>query len=212
LDTVLLISGGRSDLDTIKGIILEYKPDYYVGADSGLAAYRRLSFDPDFAVGDFDSLPQEDAEYFLSKPNTKKLKPEKDFTDTEVCVEEIIRLNPKRVIIAGATGTRFDHTFANVSLLKMFCDNDIEAYIIDENNRISVKNGSVSLRKSRYPYVSLMPLGDSVTNLTLKGFKYNADGISLTQGISLGISNEIIEDVATIDFETGYLLVMESID
>ena len=61
-------------------------------------------------------------------------------------------------------------------------------------------------------YLSLMPLGDKVTGLTLSGFKYGATDADLYQGSSLAISNEITSDYGMISFKDGYLIVMETDD
>ena len=61
-------------------------------------------------------------------------------------------------------------------------------------------------------YVSLIPYTQSVKGLTLTGMKYPLDHYELKGFCSLGISNEIQEDVAEISFEDGILIVVESRD
>jgi thiamine pyrophosphokinase len=51
-----------------------------------------------------------------------------------------------------------------------------------------------------------------VKNLTLTGFKYNLTDFTMGGFGSLGISNEIVDDVAEIVFKEGILLVIESRD
>ena len=212
MKTVLLVTGGKTSKELLLEAIERYNPLYLIGADSGLKIFHESGIEPDLCIGDFDSLNEELAKYYKSFDNTVLLKPEKDFTDTEVAVEKIIDMNPDRVVILGATGTRIDHTMANISLLKRFCDAGIEAYIIDANNRIRVITEPVTLRKDAYDFISLMPLGDKVTGLTLSGFKYDVSDIMLTHGVSLGISNEIVKEEASINFSEGYLILMETID
>ena len=43
--------------------------------------------------------------------------PEKDESDTQLAVDHLPRMGVKKIIIAGATGGRLDHTFANIMLL-----------------------------------------------------------------------------------------------
>jgi thiamine pyrophosphokinase len=61
-------------------------------------------------------------------------------------------------------------------------------------------------------YLSVIPLGDQVTGLTMEGFCYETKGICLTQGDSLGVSNEIVAETARISMDGGYLLVFETRD
>ena len=60
--------------------------------------------------------------------------------------------------------------------------------------------------------MSLIPLTSTVEGLTLTGFKYPLNDYTLPIGTSLGISNEIIEDIAHIEMEKGILIVIESKD
>ncbi len=50
-----------------------------------------------------------------------------------------------------------------------------------------------------------------MTNVSLKGFKYSGEHITLERKSSLGISNEIVEDTAEINC-IGYLFIFESED
>ena len=61
-------------------------------------------------------------------------------------------------------------------------------------------------------YLSLLPFTPQVTGITLKGVKYPLENAILNSGISLGISNEIVDDRAEIMFQDGILLGIESRD
>ena len=119
------------------------------------------------------------------------------------------------VVILGATGSRLDHVLADISLLKKAVDAGVRAEIVDRNNKIRIFNNFNSIKvfkNNRKKYLSLMPLGDKVTGLTLSGFKYGATDADLYQGSSLAISNEITSDYGMISFKDGYLIVMETDD
>ncbi|WP_173471963.1 thiamine diphosphokinase [Eubacterium ruminantium] len=119
------------------------------------------------------------------------------------------------VVILGATGSRLDHVLANISLLKKAVDAGVRAEIVDRNNKIRIFNNFDSIKvfkNNGKKYLSLMPLGDKVTGLTLSGFKYGVTDADLYQGSSLAISNEITSDYGMISFKDGYLIVMETDD
>ena len=44
--------------------------------------------------------------------------------------------NPEQLLLIGGLGTRFDHTLANVHLLRQTVEQGIDAWIIDKHNRI----------------------------------------------------------------------------
>ena len=51
-----------------------------------------------------------------------------------------------------------------------------------------------------------------VKGVTIKGMKYCLDNYDMSGFNSLGISNEISEDIASVEFEDGIMLVIESRD
>ena len=65
----------------------------------------------------------------------------KDYTDTHLAVKYAVDLKPQKVTILGATGTRYDHALANISLLAFLKDNGIEAKIVDVHNEIEMLHG-----------------------------------------------------------------------
>ena len=52
----------------------------------------------------------------------------------------------------------------------------------------------------------------AVEKITLTGFKYPLDHATLHSDDSLGVSNEITEDTAVIEFEEGIAILIESRD
>jgi thiamine pyrophosphokinase len=116
--------------------------------------------------------------------------------------------------IAGGTGSRLDHVLANINLLLLPMQLGIKACILDSNNRIYLSDKSFTIdRSSQYGrFVSLLPFTPEVTGLSLKGFKYPLNKITMTAGSSLGISNEIIEDKAYVEFISGILITAETRD
>ncbi|MBR1508278.1 MAG: thiamine diphosphokinase [Eubacterium sp.] len=119
-----------------------------------------------------------------------------------------------QIIILGATGTRLDHTFANINLLKLFEENGINAFIRDEHNRIRVAGKNICLKKAESfgKYFSLLPFTDEVKGLSIKGAKYELDDYILTRGTARCVSNEYTEGDVFISFESGSLIVIESVD
>ena len=52
---------------------------------------------------------------------------------------------PDQIILLGALGTRFDHSLANVHLLRKGTEQGISCSIIDANNQIIVINQSTRI-------------------------------------------------------------------
>ncbi len=212
----LIITGGHIDFTFAKQFINDYKFDYIICADHGLVAANSLLITPNAIVGDFDSADASILEQYKNDDNIyiRSFKPEKDYTDTEIAVDLAIEIGSTEVVILGATGSRIDHMLANIGLLIKFLQKDIAAYIIDKNNKLYLINKETVIEKEKLygEYISLIPITDIVMGVTLKGFKYPLNNHKLVKEESLGISNEIIEDVARISMTSGTILVIEAQD
>ena len=224
--SVLVVAGGRVDGRTAKAYLCGRSFDHVIAVDAGILAAERLGLSVDQLVGDFDTLGEEELSRraVMDGLMIHRYNPHKDDTDTEIAVRLALALEgqetekdsffPEQVLFLGATGTRFDHTFANVFLLDHFCKAGISACIVDANNRISVHRKGFSFqRKEGFgKYISFLSLTPEVEGLTLKGFCYPLSGHTLRQESSLCISNEPAGDELFVEFSAGKLMMVESVD
>lgn len=171
---------------------------------------------PNHVVGDFDSVDAEILKFYQNKPQVTfyKYNPEKDNTDTDIALQLAIQLNSSTITIMGALGRRMDHALSNIHILNDALEAKIPCQILDSYNKIYLVKNNITLYKNRTygRYISLIPLTSTVEGLTLTGFKYLLKNDSLSIGKSLGVSNEIVEDVARIELKEGILIVIESKD
>lgn len=209
----LIVTGGTASKDVFEAVFSEFDFDFIIACDKGLEACHNMSIFPNLIIGDFDSVDRDILDKYKEKAELLRLDTHKDFTDTHVAVEYVVSLDFDEVIIIGATGTRVDHTLSNIGLLKIFADAGIKALIIDENNRIQMIKTSIELLKSeKYKYVSLIPYTEEVTGVSLSGFYYGGENITLKSGESLGVSNQLAAPKGSISLEEGILIVIESHD
>ena len=187
-----------------------------IAGDKGLEALYQLKIIPNHVVGDFDSVSPEILEFYKKQSQIifHTFHAEKDNTDTDIALKLAIQLKSSKITILGALGRRMDHAIANIHILKDALEANIPCQIIDEHNRIYLINKEMTLEKDKVygKYVSLIPLTSTVEGLTLTGFKYPLNHYTLPIGTSLGISNEIIGDIAHIKMDKGILIVIESKD
>ena len=187
-----------------------------IAGDRGLEALYQLKIIPNHVVGDFDSVSPEILEFYKKQPQIifHTFNSEKDNTDTDIALKLAIQLKSSKITILGALGKRMDHAIANIHILKDALEANIPCQIIDEHNRIYLINKEMTLEKDKVygKYISLIPLTSTVEGLTLTGFKYPLNHYALPIGTSLGISNEIITDIAHIKMNKGILIVIESRD
>lgn len=219
-DTVIF-SGGRTDLVFAAEFMKDKKNAFLIAADRGLEAMMSLGFKPNAVIGDFDSASKETIDQVNSFEKEDgitviRLNPVKDDTDTEAAVRFALENNkePGDIYILGGTGSRVDHILGNISILGLGQALGKKIILLDENNKIELLFKGRKLKKHDAfgDFVSLVPFGDKVTGLTLKGFKYPLKNATLCGFNSLGISNEIVSDVAEISFDSGILIMVESKD
>ena len=187
-----------------------------IAGDRGLEALYQLKIVPNHIVGDFDSVSPEILEFYKNQSQIifHTYHPEKDNTDTDIALKLAIGLKSSEITIMGALGRRMDHAIANIHILKDALETNIPCQILDEHNRIYLINKEITLEKNRVygKYISLIPLTSEVKDLTLTGFKYPLNNYDLPIGTSLGVSNEIVENIAQIKMKKGILIVIESKD
>lgn len=211
-----VVSGGSMDDVFARRMIEEKRPDVMIAADKGMDFFYRNQIKPDFIIGDFDSAEGESLSYFRKLDNVqiKELMPMKDDTDTEAAIRYAIAQGAEEITLLGATGSRLDHVLGNIELLGIGLKAGVPITILDTKNRIRMIDQGITINKSEQygTYVSLLPYTECVEGVTLKGFKYSLNGENLRGFCSLGVSNEIVATEATICFEKGIMLVIESQD
>lgn len=221
MNNTLIITGGDLRPEFVKEYMKGKNFDIIIAVDGGLTVADKADVKPDYIVGDFDTVNSILLYKYEKMEDIKviRYKPEKDATDTGLAIQKAIEENSFSIHILGATGTRFDHTISNILLLQPASEAGIDAMIVNENNRIRLlgyKRKKITLTKknNNYKYVSLIPLSEKVTGITTKGMKYNISNYDfyIDKEISMGVSNEIEDEVAEITVVSGKLLLVESND
>lgn len=190
--------------------------DMIMAADSGMDFLYRNHLTPDIIVGDFDSVDHDALDFFREDKRIEfcRLDPVKDDTDTEYAIRDALSRGITQLTILGGTGSRLDHVLGNISLLGIGLEENVEIELVDEHNRVRMIDKPLSIRRDEQfgRFVSLIPYTGNVEHVTLTGFKYTLDDYTMGGFNSLGVSNEIKAEVAHIEFSSGILLVIESVD
>ena len=217
-DTII-VSGGNIHKDFALDFLKKNKTENtcLIAADRGVEFFMGTDLEPDVAVGDFDSLSAEGAKYMETLKHTeiRRLKPEKDDSDTQSAANYAIEQGTERIMILGATGNRIDHLMANFGLLMLGKIKQVQIVLVDAYNYMSLIESGMILKKEEQfgKYVSFFPIEGEVTGLTLKGFKYPLNSYTLkVEDSGLTVSNEISDPEAEVTFETGKLLMIMSRD
>lgn len=203
-----LIVGASIDLDQIDAA------DIYIGADRGALTLIEQKIRPDVAIGDFDSVTENELLLIQNKSKAFYLHPaEKDQTDLELALLKAISFKPKKITIIHATGKRLDHYLSALHVIYYYQIKypQIDFYLKNaENLHLFLTKGRHSLKKRPYKYLSLFAFDKGLVIKEMKGVKYGVKDAELLVGSSLFTSNEIISESAELKIESGVALVIYS--
>jgi len=205
----VIISGGTiTDYEYIKSQIDRNGSVSIICADSGYRHAFKMGLVPCVVVGDFDSVAETeipDDVPCIRHPSKK------DLTDTEIAVEYAREQGFRDFLLLGATGSRMDHTLANILLLKSFVNNGENAVVLDEHNKIMLTDSKLQFSEAPGSFVSLIPLTDCY-GVTTENLEYPLENATMTVGKGLGVSNIMAKHDASVSVKDGLLLVIVAKD
>ena len=189
--------------------------DFFVGVDRGSLFLLDQGVCPDLAIGDFDSVFDE--ELLRIKGKAKEViqaQPEKDDTDLELAVLACFERYPDAYLtIFGAFGGRLDHALANVFLPS---NDKIAPYmehliLVDSQNYVRyVPSGRHEIKPVEgMDYLAFLPTED--VPLTIEGAKYPLNERNFFFK-KVYASNEYIDREVSVTCPDGYVVVLHSKD
>ena len=179
-------------------------------ADGGANfAFKYKKF-PKLIIGDLDSIEEKVLKFYKSKNILiKKFPKDKNFTDFELIMEEIDRIERNKsylhkVFVIGGIGKRLDMTLTNLFIMEKYKN----LVFLQENEEIFYAEKPFILTNKKGSKFSIIPISDKVEKLTLRGFKFEIDKIDIERNSSRLVSNVISKDEASVEFENGKLIIM----
>lgn len=173
----------------------------YIGVDRGVEILINQGIKPIYAIGDFDSISNEE---ILKELSIKRLPTRKDVTDTHAAIEYAIDQGYDEIELYGVTGGRLDHFMSALCLLEKYCD--IKLRIIDKQNMIELlKPGKHRINSQGYKYFSLFALDE--TYLDIEHAKYTLTHYHLKRDDPLCVSNQVIDDYANVTNSQKVILI-----
>ena len=202
-NVVIFANGEKINEDLVKNYLP--RGAVIVSADGGGNICAELGIEPDYLIGDFDSISPLNRERFV---NTQIIPaPDQNHTDMQKALEFVLELNPQRIIIFGAYGLRKDHAVGNLLIFHDYAEK-IPLEIIDNYGRMTFLGaGSHKLTGLKDKTVSLISFYP-VKGLTERNFKYNLENVNLSRSF-LGVSNVAKADLCEVEFSEGMLIFYE---
>jgi thiamine pyrophosphokinase len=222
---VLILTGGFLNLEFAKGYCKTLSFDKVFAVDKGLEYADALGLEPDWLIGDFDTVDTEIFKRYEEKARTGEMDicieaypQKKDATDTELALTKAVEEQATEITLLAATGNRMDHVLANMNLLLQAEKKGILCHMVDENNRIQLlshetrKSCEILKREQFGDYLSVIPMSPVVRGLSLTGVEYPLNMARIEQGSSLTVSNVITDERAYVSLAEGRIWVIESWD
>ena len=207
---VLMVAAGERPSDTLFKKYIKYC-DKTIAIDKGAEIFIDNNVIPDYVVGDFDSINEKYKDK-INSFNIVKFPKEKDYTDSEIALKRAFRLDAHEIIMLGMTGKRVDHMLGNLGLLDISLRRGVNAYIIDDLNKIFLKDKNFSLEGNKGDIVSFYAYSSVVKNLNIRNAKYELENYDLDPFEGLCNSNEFLLGDMQVSFDFGKLLVIYSRD
>ena len=203
---IIFANGDLPNLEKARALLRD--DDFIIAADGGTRHALTLGLTPNIIIGDMDSAT------FDLQPLTEKgtqiirYPRDKNETDLELAIQHALTLKPEQVIILAALGGRLDQTLGNIALISnlqpetcnLKLDNGIEeVFFCRDQIRIKGASGDI---------VSLIPWQGEVAGVVTTDLKWPLQNETLYPQKTRGISNEMLNDTATVQIKSGLLLVV----
>ncbi len=196
---LLIIANGQPPAPKILQQLIR-ETSLIIAVDGGSTICYHNHIQPDYIVGDLDSIRPELRDYFA---NTKFIYlPDQNFHDLEKAIKFAQSLNPQIIKIVAAFGKRADQTLANLLTLQSKF-NQISLEFYDDYGRLEIISTN---RQIILPVGQLISLFSflPVYGITLHGFKYPVQDVDYPHGFN-GLSNVIAKKPAKIIIKQGSL-------
>jgi len=206
--TAVILAGGDIEVTSQLRKLVE-AADLVIAADSGLRHAKPLGLTPNLIVGDFDSVSDEDLKTYSHIP--KERHPvQKNNLDLELALERTTARSPKRILLVGTLGGRFDQSLAAVFIAAKHANNAQvslhsgfeDLYILQSKTTKRLE----TIPKQRFSLLSLC----QAAMVSISGAQYTLEKKLLDFGVGLGVSNETLEPELVVTVHDGLVaLILE---
>lgn len=169
--------------------------DQVIAIDGGADILMKLGYQPEFIIGDLDSmskavrytLSQRETTHWLTYPK------DKDKTDGQLALEFVLDQQPRpdEIIFCGAFGGHVDHSLGLLLFVASLGDPGAVIWLTDGTQWATPVHRFLELGGTVGDRVSFIPLTPRVSGITLRGFRYELTDGTLAWGQTLGISNRL---------------------
>jgi len=189
----VVITGGECPPPLITKKLMQENNALIIAADSGLSHAEEAGLNPDYIIGDMDSV---DESMLASYPAERvtRFPRDKDYTDTELAFKLAVDNGCGEIWIIGGGGGRIDHLFGIRSLFERerfpsrWITGGADIHCIEADAQGGAKRRTLSLNVAPDAPVSVFPLGEGGWKAKSEGLKWALDSLVWDRGF-FGVSN-----------------------
>lgn len=206
---VIFANGEIGDLKRLKAILR--KDDFLIAADGGGRYLQMLGLVPALLLGDLDSISKPILEVFRGQGSKVQQFPvKKDDTDLEIAIRSAIENGCNEILVCGALGGRFDHSLANLAILRRKYPNAVQVYFDDGEVEVRLIRIEARIYGQSGDLVSLIPCSARVSGVVTRGLLYPLKKETLYASRARGVSNVMSGDEAIVRVSGGELLCVHT--
>lgn len=181
---LIIAASPEENIDYIQAVYEKLEDPLVICADGGMKKAQQLSIPCDLLMGDMDSggTPVNCA--------AVRFPAEKNYTDSQACLEEAIARGCDRLYLTGASGGRVDHFLCNLHLLEATEKKGAETFLIDARNEVQLLKNQIYRIPAPYRYFSLIPITETLEGVLIRNAKYPLENAFVRREDSLTVSNE----------------------
>jgi len=209
--TAIVVLGGNPPTRAIKQHIPAHQ--LVIAADSGLHGAIDLGLRVNVVIGDMDSVDKAVLAAVEANGTTiTELPRDKDSTDAELALLKAVEMGAQKIVLITKGGGRLDHELGVFAVLQNPGLRNCAIQAMWDNSILHLIHGpaAVTISGKLGSNVGLIAAGGSALGITTQGLKWALANETLTPHSSRGISNELIDETATISLQAGSLFVVQS--
>jgi thiamine pyrophosphokinase len=209
--TAIVVLGGNPPTRAIKQHIPAHQ--LVIAADSGLHGAIDLGLRVNVVIGDMDSVDKAVLAAVEANGTTiTELPRDKDSSDAELALLKAVEMGAQKIVLITKGGGRLDHELGVFAVLQNPGLRNCAIQAMWDNSILHLIHGpaAVTISGKLGSNVGLIAAGGSALGITTQGLKWTLANETLTPHSSRGISNQLIEETATISLQAGSLFVVQS--
>jgi len=209
--TALLVGAAPGGANPALIARLAPSADVTIAVDGGAASCLAAGVVPAFVIGDLDSLDAEPLEALRTAGSEViRFPADKDETDLDLALRYAATLGADNVLVTGVLSDRVDHTLASAGSICRSEFTNVEVWESDLRAWVARERGPALELAGKGSTISVIAVLEPAV-VSVAGVRWCLDHHRIQPASSLGLSNVITKDEASVIAHEGDVLVLSPV-